>query len=1016
MKMLFRIIMALYLIAMIQSCSSFSPNPDAGQDGEVYQDSDGGDFTDHDMPSDADSIQDSDSGPVELTLTQVLPSRGPIQGGTWANILGSGFVNGIGESPFDVRDVTDVWFGDNSAIDIEVIRDDMISVRTPPGIAGPTDITVENPNGRVTLAAGFDYYDTVRVDSLEPVHFSSEGATPFAMTGTGFTQDTTVLFGDMPASGISVESDTRVTGLAPPASPGKIDVRLVNRNGLVLLFHAAEYHPRPSLTSLYPSTGPSTGGTNLVASGDHFEQGCKLAFDNSDAVDVDILTSQSMNATTPAHLPGSVDAVVKGVVQNDTLPGGFIFLDEPTGALRVLGVAPNAGPTKGANPVVVAGDGFSTETISGVFFGTKPATDVMVIDDRTISVTVPEGVEGLVPVRVLTSSDSATAQDAYRYYSSLEIQQITPVVGPSEGGTEFSLTGKGLGPDTQVAFGGVQADHVQVFGNSMLTGQTPPGTVGTVDVTLSNNDSRSVLESAFTYTTDLHISRVEPDTGAQAGGTYVTVFGSGFSPGMEITLGDKKGTIVQVLSQSMATARTPPGTPGEVNVEVSIEGQSATLPAGFSYFDPTNDRGGASGGPMNGSINITCLEGSWANWGAPVQDATVVIDEPSLVGHTDERGQITFSGPSLVRAVTVSIGKEGFEAMTVAGLNAANLTVYLYPNEQQPIDPTQVEVTYSSITGRVFGFKDIPGLPSGPNISYEARIYMTSYSIYSVPPYGGEPRGTAIEEDGGMFQFAPLRLGQYSLYALYGALNTDTDEFTPALLGTKRGIELIDENPVDGQDVILSTALDQTVLVHLVQPPLGDDETEAQYGAYVSLDLGVDGIIYLSHAQGTSQDLVLTGLPSATANSFLFVGLASKGGSYPLSYTFRRQSGDFAQGVDMGPFLGFTTLVHPEQDGDLRDGLISWRFDGPTPELTQVLIQTSELMPKVLWRVVLPGDITQIQLPAELTDTLPQGEPLLLLLYTANSPRFTFDRFNYGQLSSSRWTSYTVNYASITAP
>ncbi len=1006
---------SLALLLMQMGCSSASPDLDGGLDEEPGMDADGGDYPDGDAPTDGDMTDDADSGPVELAVTQVLPSRGPMQGGTWANILGSGFVNGIGESPFDVRDVTDVWFGDNSAIDIEVIRDDMISVRTPAGVAGPCDITVQNPNGRVTLSKAFDYYDTVRIDSLQPLHFSSEGATPFTITGTGFTEDTVVLFGQLPASGITVQSPGVVSGLAPPAEPGKVDVRLVNHNGSALMFRTAQYHSRPEIHSIQPATGQAQGGDAVEISGDGFDEFCTVEFDDVQAADLSIPDQTTMQATTPAHEPGSSDVRVQGAVQSDRLPGGFVYLDEAAGSLRILAVAPNAGPTQGTNRVIIAGDGFNNDTITQVKFGSQTATSFSVLDDRTIEAEVPAGEAGAVTVEVRTSGQSASAPKAYRYFSSLELQNIAPDTGPSQGGTDFTLTGKAFGPDTMVTFGGVQASEIQVVASTMLTGKTPPA-AGVVDVMVEDADSHAVLQSAFEYTEDLHLVRVEPDSGAQAGGTYVTIFGSGFTPGMEISFGQAKGAIVQVLSPSMATARTPAGVPGEVDVTVRTQDASDQLPAGFSYFDPTNDRGGASGGPMNGSINITCLEGSWANWGAPVPDATVIIDTPSLVGYTDDRGQITFSGPSLVRAVTVSIGKEGFESMTVAGLDAANLTVYLYPNEQEPIDPTQVEVTYSSISGRVFGFKDIPGLPTGPNISYEARIYMTSYSIYSVPPYGGEPRGTSIVEDGGAFQFAPLRLGQYSIYALYGALNSDTDEFTPALLGTRRAIELISEDPVQDQDVVLSTPLDKTLLVHLVQPPLGDEEKEAQYGAYVSLDLGADGIIYLGHAQGTTEDLILSGLPSATADAFLFVGLASKGGSYPLSYTFRRQAGDLSEGVQMGPFLGFTTLVQPEQDGELSDGMISWQFDGPTPELTQVLIQTSELMPKVLWRVVLPGDITQVRLPPELLDTLPQGEPLLLLLYTANSPRFTFDRFNYGQLSSGRWTSYTVNYASITAP
>jgi len=47
---------------------------------------------------------------------------------------------------------------------------------------------------------------------------------------------------------------------------------------------------------------------------------------------------------------------------------------------------------------------------------------------------------------------------------------------------------------------------------------------------------------------------------------------------------------------------------------------------------------------------------------------------------------------------------------------------------------------------------------------------------------------------------------------------------------------------------------------------------------------------------------------------------------------------------------------------------------------------------------------------------LPRGEPLIMLIYTANSPRFDFGRFNFGQLGSGRWTDYSINFAVFSAP
>jgi hypothetical protein len=347
-------------------------------------------------------------------------------------------------------------------------------------------------------------------------------------------------------------------------------------------------------------------------------------------------------------------------------------------------------------------------------------------------------------------------------------------------------------------------------------------------------------------------------------------------------------------------------------------------------------------------------------------------------------------------------------------LNAANLTVYMYPNEREPVEQQPWQVKTCDLSGRVFGFKDIPGLPVGPDIEHKAFANLTSWSIYAVPPYGSIPYYYAqpIEQDGDSYEYT-LRLGTYSVYALFGAYDTVTEQFTPALLGVRRAIRLPNEDPVEGQDIVLSTYLDQSVPVHLEDPPTGAD---VLYGSYVSLDLGRDGVIYLSQDTGTSIDMVLQNLPSASSNSFIFVGTASTGGGYPISYTFRRQEGDVGEGVTLGPFLDFTEIIEPQYGAELKDGKFSWTLGAPQPELIEILVRTNELMPNTLWRVVLPGDATEVTLPEELIGLLPQGEPLMFLIYTADSPRFSFDRFNYSQLSTGRWTSYTVNLSMFTAP
>jgi len=994
----------------VYACNGDSPGKDYGFDADAGDgDVDGNGDGDVDV-GDGD-IGPADEGPVELIIGAVLPSRGPVEGGTWANIIGAGFLEGIDDSPFGVRDVTDVVFADNPAVDIEIVRDDMISVRTPPGIAGPVAVTVENPNGSFTLPDAFTYFEAVSAYQVSPLDLSARGGTAIEVLGTGFTADTVVLVGGRPASAVVVRDSSRVSAVSPPGNPGAADVEVINKNGQALLFRAVTYHPVPSLEGVDPAAGSEAGGTPLVAGGAGFADPVELLFGTAPAAGLVVGPTQ-IQATSPAG-SGQVDVTVAGPVDADTLEGGFIYLPAPTGALSVSGVAPARGPAAGTNPVTVAGEGFSAG-VTAVLFGSSPATNLITVDDRTLTLEVPAGTPGPVAVTVQTAADQAVLGNAYTYFTPIDASGIDPQTGPVDGSTSFSIQGTGFHPAVEVLFGGVPAQSLSVPSATEITGLTPPGTSGPVDVTLQDSDSRDVLAGGFTYKTDLKVLHVEPDAGAVAGGTYVIVYGEGFGQDARIWFGNDEGSVMLVESSSVLTARTPRGETGEVTVAVESGGARAELEGGFSYYDPKNDRGGASGGPISGSFNVTALDGSYQNWGAPVPEAYVIIQEPAISGITDDRGQVTLSGPSLVRAVTVTIGKEGFEAITLVNLNAANLTVYMYPNEREPTETQPWEVKTCDLSGRVFGFKDIPGLPTGPDIEHKAFVNLTSYSIYGVPPYGSIPYfyGQPIEQDGDDYGYT-LRLGTYSVYALFGAYDTVTQVFTPALLGVNRAIRLPSEEPVEGQDIVLSTYLDQSAPVHLEDPPTGDS---VLYGSYVSLDLGRDGVIYISQKAGVSVDMVLENLPSASSNSFIFVGTASTGGGYPISYTFRRQEGDVGEGVTLGPFLDFTEIIEPQYGAELQDGRFAWTLGDPKPELIELLIQTNELLPNTLWRVVLPGDVTEVILPEELLGLLPQGEPLMFLIYTADSPRFSFDRFNYSQLSTGRWTSYTVNLSMFTAP
>ena len=167
----------------------------------------------------------------------------------------------------------------------------------------------------------------------------------------------------------------------------------------------------------------------------------------------------------------------------------------------------------------------------------------------------------------------------------------------------------------------------------------------------------------------------------------MTLLGQGFADGLAVSFGGTPSPNVVVESPFVAVATAPRGDVGTVDVTVSAGDASVTLPAAYTYFDPTNAYGGSSGGPLAGTLNVTALDGGNARFGIPLPGCTVILgadDGTTLQGLTDDRGQITFSDPGLVKAQVVTVALEAYQTVTVVNQESENLTVYMIPNFEPP--------------------------------------------------------------------------------------------------------------------------------------------------------------------------------------------------------------------------------------------------------------------------------------------------------------------------------------------
>ena len=151
----------------------------------------------------------------------------------------------------------------------------------------------------------------------------------------------------------------------------------------------------------------------------------------------------------------------------------------------------------------------------------------------------------------------------------------------------MTITGTGFTGATAVDFGTTAATDVIVVNATTITADSPAG-AGTVNVTVISPAGTSAtsppISSRYTAAAAPTVTGISPASGPAAGGTLVTITGTGFTGATAVDFGTTAATGVTVVSATTITADSPAGT-GTVDVTViSPAGTSPVSPADqFKY-------------------------------------------------------------------------------------------------------------------------------------------------------------------------------------------------------------------------------------------------------------------------------------------------------------------------------------------------------------------------------------------------------------------------------------------------
>jgi hypothetical protein len=140
------------------------------------------------------------------------------------------------------------------------------------------------------------------------------------------------------------------------------------------------------------------------------------------------------------------------------------------------------------------------------------------------------------------------------------IKKLSPKKGPAAGGTSVTILGINFTGATVVKFGTGSAVEVKVNSPDSITAVTPPGTTGAVPVSVTTPIGTSAPNGRahFAYASPT-VTGVSPNGGPRAGGTKVTITGTGFALGSTTTFlfGKAPATSVNCTSISACTAVSP---------------------------------------------------------------------------------------------------------------------------------------------------------------------------------------------------------------------------------------------------------------------------------------------------------------------------------------------------------------------------------------------------------------------------------------------------------------------------
>ena len=619
------------------------------------------------------------------TVTAISPTSGPVAGGTSITVTGTGFQSGA-----------TVSLGGAVATSVALVNSGTITATTSTHGAGTVNVVVSNSDGQSgTLVNGYTYRAPPAVTGITPNTGPTSGGTSITISGSGFSSGASVSLGGTLATSVVVVNSASITATTAPRSAGVVDVVVTNSDGqsgtLVQGFSYA--NPQASVppfdhvfivvqenqsfanvaggmpylnklasryglaVNYFANTHPSIGNYFWLTTGQVVTNDSNF----SGIVTVDNIVRQlnlagkgwrSYAENLPSigytggdqypyvkrHNPFAYlsDVLNNQAQANNLVPFSQFSVDLANGQLPNYSFIipnqynnshdcpPNLPNCTNADKLttadqwlkdnidpLIASPAFRQNGLLIIAFDESNDTDTQNGGGHVMTVVISPKAKQAFQSSTFYQHQSllrlageglavgtypgaaSTAPNMAEFFTTTPntapiISGVSPAAGPAAGGTTVTISGTGFASGATVSFGNTAATNVNVVGSTTITAVTPAHTSGLVNVVVTNPDGQSgASANAYTYATATQaptVSGVTPSSGTTAGGTQVSISGTGFASGATVTFGGTLATNLIVNNSTTITATTPAHAAGGVDVIVTnSDGQSGSKVNAYTY-------------------------------------------------------------------------------------------------------------------------------------------------------------------------------------------------------------------------------------------------------------------------------------------------------------------------------------------------------------------------------------------------------------------------------------------------